>query len=231
MKKLVFDIETVGVEFDSLDAISKEYLLKYAEDEEEKQDIKERLGFYPHTGFVVAIGVYNPDTNQGGILLNPPEGIKEAPEKLNEDVTLEWGSEKEILEKFWDICNRYNYFISFNGRGFDVPFLMIRSAIHGITPSKDLMSNRYVSSQKFGATHVDLSDQLKFYGAFRRTFPLHIWCKAFGIESPKEEGITGDDVAPLYKKKKMMEIAHYNSKDLTSTAELYRRWHEYLEKI
>ena len=225
-KKLVFDIETIGVDFSTLDKISQEYLLKFAEDEEEKAEAKDRLSFSPLTGEIVAIGLLNPDTNKGKIYVRTEKNI--GVDKLEEGIDIETGTEKQILEKFWEDVKHYNYFISFNGRGFDVPFLLIRSAILEIKPTKDLMSNRYLSSQKFGATHIDLFDQLTFYGAVRKKFNLHFWTKAFGIKSPKEDGITGDDVGRLYKEGKFLEIAKYNLGDLRATKELYDKWHTYL---
>ncbi len=90
------------------------------------------------------------------------------------------------------------------------------------------MSNRYLSLQKYDAIHVDLFDQLTFYGAVRKRFNLHFWAKAFGIKSPKEEGITGDDVGRLYKEGKILEIAKYNAGDLKATKELYEKWEKYL---
>jgi hypothetical protein len=105
---------------------------------------------------------------------------------------------------------------------------MIRSAILDVRPSKNLLSNRYLESQKFGATHVDLLDQLTFYGAVRKKFNLHFWTKAFGIQSPKEQGITGEDMSRLYKEGKLLEIAKYNLGDLKATKELYEKWNRYL---
>jgi len=226
-QKLVFDIETIGVDFESLDKISQEYLLQYAESEEEEEETKERLGFYPLTGEVVAIGILNPDTNRGAIYLRNEKGGM-SNEDLEAGIKIETGTEKEILEKFWETIKPYNYFISFNGRVFDAPFLMIRSAILGVKPSKNLLSNRYLNSQKYDAVHVDLLDQLTFYGITRKKFNLHFWAKAFGIKSPKEEGITGDDVSRLYKEGKILEIAKYNLGDLKATKELYEKWNNYL---
>ena len=133
-------------------------------------------------------------------------------------------TEKEMLEHFWRGGAEYDTFVSFNGRGFDVPFLMVRSAVHGIRPSKDLMSNRYLESQNYQARHIDLMDQLSFYGAVRRKGSLHLWCHAFGIKSPKAEGITGDDVKRLYDEGRFLDIARYNAGDLTATRELYHHW-------
>ena len=84
--------------------------------------------------------------------------------------------------------------------------MAVRSAVHKIKATKDLMSNRYLNSQKFGATHIDLFDQLTFYGAVRRKGGLHLWCRAFGITSPKAQGVTGDDVANLFKEKNTKKL-------------------------
>ncbi len=120
-------------------------------------------------------------------------------------------------------------FVTFNGRGFDVPFLMIRSAIRSVRPTKDLMQARYPWQQRNNvAVHVDLQDVLSFYGALRRKGSLHLWTRAFGIESPKAAGVTGDDVGPLFKKKKFLDIAKYNVRDIRATRSLYEKWEQYL---
>lgn len=134
-----------------------------------------------------------------------------------------------MLEHFWDVAKEYDEFISFNGRGFDVPFLMLRSAIHGLRPTKDLMSNRYLNSQKYDAKHIDLYDQLSFYGATRGKGSLHLYCHAFGIKSPKSDGISGDDVAGLFSARRFLDIARYNVGDLLATKALYERWEKYLK--
>ena len=70
MPRLIFDIETVGVEFDSLDEKSQETLLRFAETPEEVEAVKEGLGFSPLTGEVVAIGRLHPDTDKGAVYFN-----------------------------------------------------------------------------------------------------------------------------------------------------------------
>ena len=235
MPKLIFDIETIGENFDELDSATRDVLTKWikkdSESEEEYvkalEELKSGLGFSPLTGQIVAIGVLDYDKNQGVVYFQAPgENFKEFQE---ENITFKPCTEKEMLENFWKGAEKYNEFITFNGRGFDAPFLAVRSAVHKIKASKDLMSNRYLSSQKFGATHIDLFDQLTFYGAVRRKGGLHLWCRAFGITSPKAQGVTGDDVAQLFKEKKYKEIARYNVGDLNATKELYDYWKNYIK--
>jgi len=90
------------------------------------------------------------------------------------------------------------------------------------------MSNRYTNSQKFDARHIDLQDQLTFYGTTNYKGSIHMWCKAFNIESPKEEEITGDMVGKYFNEGKYLEIARYNAGDLTATKRLYEYWNKNL---
>ena len=232
--KLIFDIETVGEDFESLDKTTQENLTQWirkesAGDEEYAvalEELKNRLGFSPLTAEIVVIGVLDYYKNHGVVYFQAPgEKHKEFSEN---NITFKQTTEKEMLVKFWEGAEQYEYFITFNGRGFDVPFLMIRSAIHGIRPTKDLMRGRYLYQQNPNAIHIDLQDQLSFYGALRKKGGLHLWSRAFGIESPKSGGITGDDVGRLFAEKKYLDIARYNVGDLRATKELYEKWQKYL---
>ncbi len=234
MAKLIFDIETVGEEWDSLDALTQESLTRWIKkesgSEEEYQvslkDLKEELGFSALTGEIVAVGVMDVEKNQGKVYFSAP-GSQVAPWR-NDLFSFEPMPEKEMLERFWEGAQNYSEFITFNGRAFDVPFMLARGAKYGIRASCDLMANRYLSSQKWGVKHVDLLDQLSFYGAVRRKGSLHMWTRLFDIKSPKGEGVGGDDVAGLFKARHYQKIAEYNSLDLVATRELYLKWEKYL---
>jgi len=226
--KLIFDIETVGVDFNSLDDKTKEFLLFYAEDEDERKKIKEELGFSPLTGEVVAIAILNPDTDKGAVYFQaglPGQGKKKMEKTEDENVQyVPCASEKEVLEHFWESATHYNQFITFNGHAFDCPFVTIRSAILKIKPTKSLIHNRY-----YDAPHFDLYDRLTNFGAVRFKRSLHMWCQAFGISSPKAKGVSGDDVARLYKEKEYLKIAKYCFDDIKATKELYRYWEKYMK--
>lgn len=220
-KKIIIDIETIGKDFESFDEMSQEYLLKYAETDEEVAEAKEALAFSPLTGEIVAIGMLNPDTDKGAVFFQSPDATTEPFEE--EGIQFVADTEEGTLKRFWEAVRHYDQIITFNGRGFDAPFLMIRSAIHKIEPTKELMPNRYSS-----LSHVDLLDQLTFFGSVRRKFSLHMWCKAFGIKSPKEEGVTGLEVKSLFREGRYTDIARYCVGDLHATKELFKYWDRYV---
>ena len=243
MPRLIFDIETVGVDFDSLDDKAKEFLLFYAESPEEIENVKNGLGFSPLTGEIVAIAILNPDTDKGAVYFQTGKKKMDPTPILSADRHSEKGrdwygarkteddnvqyipcsSEKEVLEHFWESATHYNQFITFNGHSFDCPFVMIRSAILKIKPTKGLIHNRY-----YDTPHFDLYDRLTNFGAVRFKRSLHLWCQAFGISSPKAKGISGDDVAQLYRDEEYLKIAKYCFDDIKATKELYRYWEKYM---
>ena len=228
---LVFDIETVGESWDSLDTATQDNLSRWIretarDDEEHGQEmksLKEGLGLSPLTGAIVAIGVYDTEKEKGAVYFSAPS--KKVKDSEEDGIKYRAMEEKEMLEQFWQGAKSYKEFVSFNGRAFDAPFLAIRSMVHSVKPTKDLLEGRYLYQQR-NATHIDLMDQLTFYGAARFKKSLHLFCRALGIESPKASGTTGDDVAALYKDKKYLELARYNAGDLIATAALYKRWQE-----
>lgn len=232
MHTLIFDIETVGESWDELDTTTQSLLSRWVdrtaknevEHEAEMKDLREGLGFSPLTGMIVAIGLYDLERKQGVVYYH---GNGDEEEYDVGEFILKSRSEKEMLEDFWEGAKEYDTFVTFNGRGFDVPFLNLRSAIHGIRPTHDLMDGRYLYQQKH-ARHVDLQDQMTFYGAMQRRPSLHLFCRAFGIESPKAEGVAGDDVAELFHAKKFGDIARYNARDVIATTLLYKKWLAYL---
>lgn len=222
MSYLIFDIETIGDTWDSLDTETQIYLLKYAETEEQQEMVKTTLGLYPLTGQIVAIGLYDPDKDIKSVYLQAPDGNLE--ERYEKDgIHYLVGTEAEILEKFWATIRKYNAFVTFNGRSFDCPYILMRSALHKIKPTKNLIPYRYSDKE-----HIDLFDQLTFYNATKR-FNLDYFCKRFGIISPKSEGITGLDVPELFNQGEYQKIAEYCMRDVIATGELFQIWRDYIK--
>lgn len=222
MSHLIFDIETIGDSWDDLDFETQKYLLKYSETEEQQELVKTTLGLYPLTGQIVAIGLYDPDKDIRSVYLQAPDGSLE--ERYEKDgVFYIVGTESEILEKFWATIRKYSTFVTFNGRAFDCPYILMRSAVHKIKPTKNLIPYRYSDKE-----HVDLFDQLTFYNTTKR-FNLDYFCKRFGIISPKSEGVTGLDVPDLFNRGEYQIIAEYCMRDVIATGELFQIWRDYIK--
>lgn len=230
MSTLVFDIETVGDEWSTLDEVTQKSLVQWIEkgsrsDGERSalmKAVKNQLGFSPLTGKIVSLAVYDIERSLGAVYY---VGEGSEIDFSDDSFSYKQRTEPEILEDFWESAQSYDTFVTFNGRQFDVPFLLLRSIAADIKPSVELNRKRYLSQQST-PYHIDLQDELTFYGATKRP-QLHMFCQAFGIESPKGE-VSGDDVAELYRTKKFTDIAKYNAKDVVATTELYEKWLEYL---
>lgn len=220
MPTLIFDIETFGEDFENFSEEEQQYLLKYAQGEEEKEEYKLRTALSPLTGQVIAIGYQDYDSQKKWVQMVSSKCQNVTQENVGFQFV---DSEQKLLEDFWQTVLKYPMIVTFNGRNFDIPFLMIRSAINKLKISRNLMGYRYDS--KF---HCDLMDQMSFYGALRYPKSLHFYTRAFGIKNPKEE-MQGKEVTQYYKDGKHQEIAEYCLKDVIATGELYEYWEKYLK--
>ncbi len=227
MRKIVFDIETCAYPFESLSESQQEYLLRYAEKEtdiDKKQNqIDEAVRYtslYPLTAKCVAIGIYDIDKKKSFVYYES----KKVEEWFSEDEQVHYKSlsEVEILKSFWKIIEVTDQVVTFNGRNFDVPFLMLRSAMLKIKPARNLIKKRYDIN-----SHIDLLEQFTFYGLTRK-FNLDFYCNAFGITSPKTKEISGMKIKNLYETGRIKDIAVYCSHDIYATYQLYKIWDEFL---
>jgi DNA polymerase elongation subunit (family B) len=214
---IAFDIEVAGFHWDEVDEITRGYLLQRAKNEEDRAATPDRTALFPGLGKIIAIGMWNLERDRGLCLLEGRSAEQQEWKRVaNSDVVR--GSEKELLERFWEILERKRpRLISFNGRYYDGPILMIRSAQLGIQPSQNLCGNRFNLS-----THVDLTEVLSFHGTWREQYKLDYWCHRFDIESPKGS-IDGSQVARAYREGRIEEIGEYCLRDTRATGELYRR--------
>jgi DNA polymerase elongation subunit (family B) len=228
-KILAFDLEVVAFNFENYDEDTQKYLTKYAKTDEEKQTVIENLVFNPFTSQIVAIGMLDVVNEKGCVLINSEEDIKIESEK--ENINYICKNETGIIETFWKTVKDkgYNLYVTFNGREFDCPFIMLRSFILGIKPSENLMRG---SDFTFKDYHIDLMKELTFNrhsptGA-RRKFSLDFYCKQLGIESPKVNGVQGDKVKEIYESKQYKILADYCMGDVIATTKLFNKWTELL---
>jgi hypothetical protein len=219
MKKLVIDIETVGIPWEEHDPYVREYLIK-GQTEDGAEETKRAGGLSPFRGKIVAIGVIRIDDGRSCALYEMP-GQTDVRVERSGSRTYVSGTEKQILEKFWDWFDNDSRFISFNGRQFDGPFLMIRSAVNSVIPKRDLVGYRYQMHP-----NCDLREALNFYGTTNSRqfkFNLDLACKVFGVTTSKREGVDGRSVESWYRAGLHREIADYCLEDVRATLELYEK--------
>ncbi len=227
MRKIVFDIETCSLPFESLTESQREYLLHFAEKEKDEviraEMINEAVRYtslYPFTAKVISIGIYDIEKDKSFVYYESK--VEEEWFSEDDQIHFKGVSEENMIKSFWRIAEFADQVITFNGRNFDVPFLMLRSALLQIKPSKNFLKNRFDISR-----HIDLLEQFTFFGVTRK-FNLDFYCQSFGIDSPKSKDITGMEVKTLFEAGRIKEIAIYCSKDVSATFQLYKIWNEYL---
>jgi hypothetical protein len=218
---VVIDIETAGLPWESLDDAQRTYLLKNARTDEDREKLPEMLSLWPFTGKIIVVAMLNPDTGRGRVWYEKTDGREEeaSPDGLFKFVG---DTESAFLAEFWKAMRRFQRFVTFNGRGFDGPFLMLRSGCLGVPVSRNLVGYRYSLRP-----HTDLLEVITFFGASRK-WNLDFACKAFGVVSPKEQGMDGFSVGPYYRAGRLREIALYCRRDVEATARLFRRLAETL---
>jgi hypothetical protein len=224
MSGIVFDIEVAGFPWDEVDEITRGYLLNRERDPARRDSVPERTALYPGLGKVIAIGMWLIEEDRGLILLEGDSEPMHPWEKVQHSQILR-GTEAELLEAFWAKVaaptngRRRPQLVTYNGRGYDGPILMVRSAQLGVAPTRTLVPNRYATED-----HCDLMDVLTFFGASRDRYSLDYWCRRFDIESPKGS-IDGSQVARAYRDGRIEDIGEYCLRDVRATAELFRRTH------
>ena len=223
MATLVFDIETAPEPWDTFDDYTKRQLAKYAKTKEEVEEVQHKLGLSPLTGSIVSVAMYDVERKLGAVYF---VGSGSGEQFTDGDFTYKERTEKEILEDFWEGARSYDVFVTFNGRVFDVPFLLHRSVVHEVVPLCIFNQSRYLARQHL-PYHVDLMDELTQYGAMSKRPSLHLLCRAYGIESRKGE-MDGGQVAEFFHAKKFRDLALHNSADVIATTALYQKWKQYL---
>ncbi len=145
--------------------------------------------------------------------------------------SIDGNSEKEMIENFLSFIERHNpKLVSFNGRAFDMPMLMVRAMKYNLTChayferenkilNKSKWDNyRYRFSDRF---HIDIMDHIGEFGAVRG-LKLDILCMMMGI--PGKFDVSGDEVFSLYYDNKIEKIKEYCESDVLNTYWLYLKY-------
>ena len=141
--------------------------------------------------------------------------IKEAPGRYDEGVLT--GDEPAILRDFWDLVLDVDLFVGFNVLDFDLKFILQRSIVNRVPPSRPLSFRRYQQEPVY--------DVMREWEAWstRDFISLDTLSRALGMESPKSGGVDGSQVYDFYLAGRLQEIYDYCLRDVRVTRDIYRR--------
>lgn len=212
---LSIDIESIGEDPSTLDDRLRARLT--AHDKAGEESALDRLALSPFTGRVVVIAAWNDVKEMGACLtVGAPEARNALPAFWTHR---DYATEAEMLRVFWASCKRHSRFASFNGIGFDLPFLLGRSIACGVAVHRPL----YVA-KPWEDTHIDLCERLKC--GYRGRPSLDIVCHALGAPSPKDGGIDGSQVGHAWDNGRRGDVAAYCCRDTKALADCVAAYDE-----
>jgi len=160
----------------------------------------DKAALYPYTARIIALGwCYETDETEQVAVVNCES------------------AEREALREFWarvvDERGSVERLVSFNGRRFDLPLLMVRSQCLGVKhPALNL--------DRYRSPHLDLLDALTFGGTLdSRT--LRWFATRFGLDT--SDAFSGKEIADLYADGNWDAIRSHCASDVRLTRQLGER--------
>ena len=228
MSILCLDIETIPTE---LDAPGRRAIERMAEKREMPTDMFAAL--CPPLARVVAVGMLHPQSSHQLVLFDGSLfGVEMGTEDLRavEYTGIEGraaAGEAVLLQEFMAICagsrgkREIQRYITFNGKGFDLPTLIHRAAIHEIRPAASLL--RAANAKPWESDlHVDMASAFRF-GAATGRYSLEAFALAYGMAKPKADS-DGSKLGTFVEQKDAESLFQYVMGDVETTAKLYERW-------
>jgi predicted PolB exonuclease-like 3'-5' exonuclease len=129
--------------------------------------------------------------------------------------------ERHLLEEFSRFVGRARpVLVTYNGRSFDLPVIVMRSLCHGI-PLPWYYRDRDVRYRYSAEGHLDLCDWLAEHGA-ARAGKLDAIARLIGL--PGKIGVDGSQVDGLYRAGQIEQVQRYCLADVAQTALLFLRF-------
>jgi predicted PolB exonuclease-like 3'-5' exonuclease len=214
-KTVAFDIETIA-NYALIETLpAPEVKLGNTKDEEKikaklqeaDQKRRESMGLNKFENLVCLFAWY--DGEKSGYVL-----LKEANQQ----------SERNLLLKVWEILNRYDHFVTFNGNEFDIPVLNLHSLFASVRPPINISARKYVISN-----HTDLRAVLGNWDSYApgKLDPYLRMC----LGRSKPENIDGSMVQHYWDCDMQDQIVEYGMGDVKDTWDLYQHVKEYYPGI
>lgn len=145
--------------------------------------------------------------------------------------SIEGDDEKTMIKNFLGFINKHNpKLVSFNGRSFDMPLLMLRAMQYNLTCNAYFeQENRELNKTKWDnyrsrfsdRFHIDLLDHLCEFGAVRGLKLDHV-CSMTGL--PGKYDVSGDEVMELFYAGQIEKIKEYCESDVLNTYWLFLKY-------
>jgi len=133
--------------------------------------------------------------------------------------------ESKILTDFWNYLTDLHppLIVTFNGYGFDVPFINVRSIVNGVKIGKNINLNKW---KMMSSDHFDCMLFLSTEAGFTWV-SLEVACRVFGISIPPKR-IPSSQICERYQEKDWETIKDHSRQDLILTEELFKKLHPYI---
>lgn len=134
---------------------------------------------------------------------------------------------QEIVRGFWQGWNHYRRptFVTFNGRGYDLPVMEVAAFRFGISiPAWFNIDSRSFeqSRNRYNQTaHLDLQDVLTNFSAFRMNGGLNLLANL--LHKPGKAGVDGSQVQDMFHNGQVEEINDYCRCDVLDTYFVFLR--------
>jgi hypothetical protein len=227
---IIFDIETYGDDLPagylayktaSIKAPSnykkEDAIQQYIEKAKEK--LQTGMALEPMTGKIILIGLLSDRS------MPEPEWVKvqiEADEVWVRTIGLNGLSENEIINevfRIWtDVCDNSSDFriVGYNSKKFDLPFILGRTLIKGITVPERLPLRELLN--RWGKMHIDIAEVINPYNDYTS---LREWSYRMG--DTDEIGESGADCLKMFEAGEYDNIKLKCTRDLLQTFLVYKR--------
>lgn len=199
---VVLDIETVAQPLDSFPESCQDYIQERFKGQRKDRTIEDMMCLDPDFGQIVTIQFFMFDNVEktGGITLQEPD----------------------LLHDFWSFMggrsNSNPTIVTFNGKSFDIPYILKRSAYLGVKPTINIPTKRYSTSP-----HFDIAEVLSGFDMSKMK-KLGIYCDLFGI---KHKIADANKVGEWFRNGEFDRITKHCREDVRATAELYEKIKDY----
>jgi len=211
-KTIAFDLETIADKsiIPILPPIESDPRLKdpikiKASIEQKEADRISKLGLDPTTARICCFGWFDSNT-------------KKSHHYILEEETPE--AEKKLIQMAWDILSTCDHFVTFNGIGFDVPVLLMRSLINRVKPAVQISTAKYRITN-----HTDCRAVLGNWNNYAKG-TLDFYSRLLLGKTPKGD-FDGSQVQDMWDMGLFDEIGKYCEDDCEATFEVFELIQQY----